>query len=236
MIINIGKTLADHRKAKKYMQKDVAAKLSEYGFDVSSKTIHNWEREIAVPNARHLISLCDILDISDPLWVFAGIDKGTFGGLNEYGRSKARELLDLLYEVDKYRSDYEYHSDLSSTVAEPIIEKIRLYDQPAAAGTGNFLDNTSYDDIDRDKSMPDDADFAIRVSGESMLPRFTDNQIVFIKRQQALNYGDFGIFVLNGESLIKKYGEHELISVNPKHDNIKIKESDSFYIFGKVVG
>ena len=41
MDISIGTTLSGLRKSKKLMQKDVASKLSAYGFKVSSKTIYN---------------------------------------------------------------------------------------------------------------------------------------------------------------------------------------------------
>ena len=84
--------------------------------------------------------------------------------------------------------------------------------------------------------MPEDADFAVRVSGDSMMPRFVDSQIIFIREKQWLDIGDIGIFALNGESYVKKLGSGELISLNPSYEPIKLRESDSFYTFGKVVG
>ena len=123
-----------------------------------------------------------------------------------------------------------------SIVSEPIKRKIRLYDNPPAAGDGNYLDNVSYEEIEVDNTVPDNADFAIRVSGDSMEPQFTDRQIVYIKRQETLDIGDYGIFVLNGDSFIKELGKGELVSLNPKYNAIPVNEYDSFHIFGKVVG
>ena len=113
---------------------------------------------------------------------------------------------------------------------------IKLYEIPAAAGFGNFLDSSSYDDFEVDETVPDDADFAVRVSGDSMTPRFVDSQIIFIKEQQLLDVGEIGIFSLNGDSYVKKLGRGELISLNKRYSPIPIGEYDAFYIFGKVVG
>ena len=48
--------------------------------------------------------------------------------------------------------------------------------------------------------------------------------------------GDIGVFGLNNDSLIKKLGKNELISLNPEYEPIPIKEHDSITVFGKVVG
>jgi len=104
MTISIGDTLAELRRAKKYLQKDISARLSGYGINVSPKTIYNWEKGKAQPNASQFVALCDILDVDDILWRFAGIRKGPYVGLNQEGRDKAREFVDLLLYVDMYRA------------------------------------------------------------------------------------------------------------------------------------
>jgi len=113
---------------------------------------------------------------------------------------------------------------------------IKLYDIPVAAGAGIFLDSDSYEYFEADETVPDGADFAVRVSGDSMKPRFVDGQIIFIKEQKTLEVGEVGIFDLNGDSFVKKLGYGELISLNSLYKPIRIREYDSFYIFGKVIG
>jgi len=103
MNISIGSTLSDLRKDKKLTQKDVAYKLSSYGFSVKPKTIYNWEKELSQPSIPHFIALCDILDVDDVLWRFAGIPKGPYAGLNRSGRQKARDFIDLLFQIDAYK-------------------------------------------------------------------------------------------------------------------------------------
>ena len=113
---------------------------------------------------------------------------------------------------------------------------IRLYDAPAAAGSGSFLDSDSYAELEADGTVPGDADFAVRVSGDSMEPRFVDGQVIFVKGQQTLEIGETGVFAVNGDSYVKKLGRGELVSLNPAYGPILIREFDLFHIFGKVVG
>ncbi|MCL1848362.1 MAG: helix-turn-helix domain-containing protein [Clostridiales bacterium] len=118
----------------------------------------------------------------------------------------------------------------------PSRRSIRLYDAPAAAGAGAFLDSDAYEYLDLDEIVPSDADFAVRVSGDSMAPRFVDGQIVFVKEQHILDFGDIGIFSLDNDAYIKKLGYGELISLNPRYAPTPIRDYQSFFIFGKVVG
>ena len=113
---------------------------------------------------------------------------------------------------------------------------IRLYDTPVAAGTGSFLDNDSYEDFAVDATVPQEAEFAVRVRGDSMTPRFVESQVIFIKKQSTLEVGKIGIFSLDVGSYIKQLGHGELLSLNSMYGPIKIQEHSSFYIFGKVVG
>ena len=112
-----------------------------------------------------------------------------------------------------------------------------LYDIGASAGTGVFLDNPCYEVI----SMPEDrlsrkANFALWVSGDSMEPRFHDGDLVLVKIQPSVEPGEIGIFVLNGEGYIKKFGGDKLISLNPIYEPIIIAEDDALYCKGKVIG
>lgn len=113
---------------------------------------------------------------------------------------------------------------------------LRLYDIPVSAGLGNYLESSDYEMIEVDNLVPDSADYAVRVNGDSMTPRFVDQQIVFIHEQPELDEGEIGIFCLNNDAYLKKLGRGCLISLNPKYDPIPIREHDEFKVFGKVIG
>jgi SOS-response transcriptional repressor LexA len=231
MDISVGPTLAELRRDKKLMQKDVAARLAGYGVNVTAKTIYNWEKGVAQPNARQFIALCDVLGVDDVLWRFAGIHKGPYTGLNQAGRKKAREFIDLLFYIDMYRDDPQ---------EEPVRPRLlRLYDIPASAGTGNFLDESGYQMIEAPGYVPSGVDFALRLSGDSMEPLLQDGQIIWIKTQQVLNSGDIGIFIYSGDVYCKKLiiegGNAYLRSVNPKYGDIEVKDDYGLRTIGKVV-
>lgn len=113
---------------------------------------------------------------------------------------------------------------------------LRLYDLPVSAGLGNYLDNSDYKMIEVDSTVPYTADYAITVSGDSMMPRFVDKQIIFIHEQPTLDEGEIGIFFLNNEVYLKKLEKGHLVSLNPAYAPIPIRDFDDFKVFGKVVG
>lgn len=121
--------------------------------------------------------------------------------------------------------------------AQQVIAR-QYFDMPASAGTGSWLgDDSSYSIINvplTDESRK--ADFIIRVSGDSMEPKFHDGDKLLILKTQTLDVGDIGVFVLNGESYVKKLGSSKLISINPAYGDIKFNKYDTIFVAGKVIG
>jgi DNA-binding XRE family transcriptional regulator len=113
---------------------------------------------------------------------------------------------------------------------------LRLYDLPVSAGLGNYLAGGGYSVIEVDNTVPNSADYAARVSGDSMLPRFVDQQIIFIHEQPVLDEGEIGIFCLNNEAYLKKLERGCLMSLNPAYEPIPVHDSDDMKVIGKVVG
>ena len=124
--------------------------------------------------------------------------------------------------------------DIRGTFAEKRL--VRLYDIPVSAGLGNYLDSGEHEMIEVDNTVPNTADYAVRVSGDSMAPRFVDQQIIFVHEQQALDEGEIGIFCFNSEAYLKKLGRGCLISLNSSYEPIPIGEYDDVRVLGKVVG
>jgi len=231
MNTSIGNTLAELRKAKKFMQKDVAQKMAIYGYQVRPNTIYNWEKEYSQPCIQQFLALCDIYGVDDILWRFTGKQTGILAGLNQEGRDKAKQQVELLYQIDKFRDDH-------MEVNEPQ-RMYRLYDIPVSAGTGNFLDDSGFKMIKAPEYVPENADFALRVSGDSMFPQINDGQVIWIKEQETLNHGEIGIFVYSGDVYCKElYTDGNgayMRSLNPEYEDIEIKEDFGFKTIGKVI-
>ena len=115
--------------------------------------------------------------------------------------------------------------------------KISLYDLPVSAGTGVYLTDTESVDI----SIPDtpdtsDADFALRIKGNSMEPKYRDGDVLLIEECDSVEYGELGVFILDGDGYFKKFGGDRLISLNPDYEPILLKNFDEIVCCGRVVG
>lgn len=103
------------------------------------------------------------------------------------------------------------------------VREIALYDVPVSAGCGSFLDTPSSSVIKLDVGeLADRADYAVKVSGDSMEPKYHDGDIVIVESCGQVPVGAIGIFLVGGESYIKKYAGDRLHSVNPAYKDIQL--------------
>jgi SOS-response transcriptional repressor LexA len=219
------------RKERGLTQSEVAEYVSKYsGKTCSLKNISHWENGVSMPAVGQFLLLCELYGVSDIQAAFRGKEPDYRGlaKLNALGKSRAEEYIAML-SGNALFAEYENRS-----AAAP--RYIRFYDIPVAAGFGSYLDSDGCEEMEADDTVPAEADFAVKVSGDSMIPRFVDGQIVFIKEQLTLEVGEIGIFALDGDAYIKKLGQGKLISLNENYKPIPIREYDSFRVFGKVVG
>lgn len=121
--------------------------------------------------------------------------------------------------------------------------EIRVYDQPAAAGLGNYLDEPDFHIEQYPKDViPDQTDFGIIISGDSMEPKVHDHATAFVQSCVSIDPGQIGIFILNATAYCKKLSinretrQVRLVSVNEAYDDIIIQESDDFRTVGLVLG
>ncbi len=229
MQIQIGKTLSALRAAKGFTQPQVAEYLTRKGFPVTNKAISKWETDSTQPDTERFLLLLELYGVHDAPHVFGMRPAySIFESLNETGKQQALEYIGYLAADARY-CDKPVKPRMKVTRAMP------LYDLPVSAGAGAFLDSGAYELIDVDETVPLDATFAVRVSGDSMQPRFVDQQVIYIKQQQSLEDGEIGIFLLNGEAFCKRLAGNKLVSLNSKYAPIEISEFDELRIYGKVV-
>ena len=132
-------------------------------------------------------------------------------------------------------------TNLITPEKKPVAEStivIPFYETPVSAGTGSWLG----DDILAEwltvprNDMTTSADFALKISGDSMQPKFSNGETVLVKQTSSVFEGEIGVFVLNGESYIKKLGKKELVSLNPAYKPIPLHGFDDVRCVGKVLG
>ena len=230
---SIGAIIAQNRKKLKMTQPELSSRLAERGINISYKTISGWEKGLAEPGAMTFLEVCRILEVSDIYEAIFGENPfNRASKLNNKGKEKLDDFLDLLFDSHKYEKNDPEIIDITS-------RRIKLFDTRVSAGTGNFLYGDSYEWIEAGDEVPKKTDFALRITGDSMEPRYLDRSIVWVQQRDSLTSGNIGIFLLNGDAYCKKYQEKDnqvvLISLNKKYPPIQVNENDEFKIFGKVL-
>ena len=125
----------------------------------------------------------------------------------------------------------------SRTSADFARRPVLLYDLPVSAGPGVYLDDSIAEEI----SIPSNertasTDFALRISGNSMEPKYHDGDIVLVEDTDSVEIGELGIFVLDGNGYFKKYGGDRLISLNSDYGDILLRDYAEAVCCGRVVG
>ena len=230
----LGAQIRKYREHRRLTQKQLAEKLGES----SGSVIYNWEKGIGRPDCDKLVRLCDILDISaDELLGCKSMAQRTTAA--EWDTiQKYRALDEHGKEVVDYLIDSEYKRVTALTrKPKPRMLKIDWFTLPASAGTGNILDSELAEELLVPESAEaEQADFVISVGGDSMEPTYHDGDKVFVEKCDAVDIGEVGIFVVNGDVYIKELGNKCLISHNEKYKPIRIGENDSVYCCGRVIG
>ena len=149
---------------------------------------------------------------------------------NEEGISKVMDYIHLLEKSGDYK--------LAEIIPIHVIRERKVFYTTVSAGTGSFLDGEDYE-MYSSPDIPEEAAFGVHISGDSMEPRYHNEELVWIEQTEQLDDGEIGIFYLDGNAYIKKFQNNRkgtyLISLNRKYDPIPITENSSFKIFGRVL-
>lgn len=233
--IYISKKLKEARKAAGLTQKEVYEWIG-----VGQSTFSAWETGQGEPSVEVFLKLCQKYEIANIAAYF----------LPDPVTGKTAEQLDPVF-VRKMlalpkRSREAVHNCLNFEYDNAPVRdfshlrrrrRIPVYTQVATAGFGNYLDDS--DATIKELNAPEDATFAVQISGDSMEPLIHDGDTVFVHRQQDLLPGEIGIFTYNGESFCKKWdtqgGVPKLLSMNPRYAPIFLKPSDRLITHGKVL-
>ncbi len=230
----ISQQLKAARKAANLTQRDVYEWLG-----VGQSTFSAWETGQSEPAIGVFLKLCQKYGIRDIGGYFIP-ETAQPDGISSVSPDFLNKLLSLSprgREAVENCLDFEYRISKQKRIPFCNPRQIPLYTQTATAGRGSFLDGTDADLCELD--APEDADFAIRISGDSMEPLIANQQIVYVRKQQELRPGEIGIFLYNGESYCKLWenrsGSPKLVSLNPDYKPILLSHSDDLVVCGKVL-
>ena len=233
----IGRRIAEMRTNADLSLADLSVLLGNVGVKVGAAAINKWEMGESAPSSYQLFAICAVFGIRDPRAMFDSTYSSERPRLNEAGRQKLLE-----YERDLKIIQYR---------------EMPVSNLPASAGTGVFLDEDSFDKVlVPTDSVPQGADFGVRVSGDSMEPNYQDGEIVWVQRCESLTPGEVGVFLYDGDGYLKVYEEQEpstdvaeqftdsqgvlhkqriLVSLNKKYDPKVVSPDAVFVIAGRVL-
>lgn len=228
---DLGKTIAKHRKEHKIKQSELALKLEYYDIFVKPNTVSAWESGLSIPNSKQLLAICEILNIYDIYTEFVNPNPiNPFRNLNETGVAKVMDYIHLLEKSGEYKT--------ADIIPIHILRERKVFYTTVSAGTGSFLDGEDYE-MYTSPDIPEETSFGVYVSGDSMEPRYHNEELIWIEQTEQLEDGEIGIFYLDGNAYVKKFQNNEngtyLVSLNKKYDPIPVTENNSFKIFGRVL-
>lgn len=162
-----------------------------------------------------------------------------YDGLDVWGRRAVRHTADL--EMARVQEQDAKWADDDPIDPGKILP---LFRSPAAAGYASPIMGEDYDDYELRPGDPPGAAFAVRVSGDSMEPAFSDGDIAFCDRAP-MQDGDIGVFYLGGDMFIKQYHYDAatkmtyLFSLNRKRADadklVTVSMQDRFACMGHVI-
>lgn len=229
----IGLKIKEFRLAKNLKQEELAKRIGAK----SSAAVSSWEVGKAKPDCVTLLRICEVLDVSpDEL---LGYETETPSAAEWSLLKKYRYIDDLGKQaVDAVLAvEYQRAFTSCSKKAKARMLKLDYYSFAASAGTGNFLETETPEEIwVKETAEAEGADYVIPIKGDSMEPSYHDGDKVFVEKCDSIDLGEIGIFVINGEAFIKELGNKCLISHNEAYKPIKLNQSDSVFCCGRVLG
>ncbi|MCI7349807.1 MAG: helix-turn-helix domain-containing protein [Ruminococcus sp.] len=225
-------------------QKHINQKEFARQIGVNEKTFSSWKVKNTLPAADKISIISDLLGVSTD-YLLTGKEKSPSAEqtAKEQLTPDEQELLEnyrRLSEHDKGKviGKAEALAELTSEQQEKKTELIPLYyvDNKVSAGLGASLSDYEQGDTVYVPETPESrrADFVLKISGDSMEPRFYDGEYVLVRSQPVVEVGQIGIFGNNGDGLIKKLGNGQLISINKKYKPLIVTENT--ICFGLVLG
>ena len=186
-------------------------------------TVSKWESDDNFPKGKDLKVLAELFNVSSDYLL--GLEKEM---TNKMSIESIYNQLDQPRKTKVYNfAEYQLREQNKKPQINIVI---RGY---VSAGTGEWLEET-IEEVPYEGAIPEH-DFAVKVNGESMLPLFSDGEILFVKATSEARDGQIIICRVNSDAYVKKLSGNKLVSLNKEYEDILISDTDDFKIFGVVV-
>ncbi|NQN96711.1 helix-turn-helix domain-containing protein [Streptococcus suis] len=230
-----------YRTASSLTMEQLAEKIGK-----TKSTISKWEKGTRSPKIQEIEELANFFGIDPQIMMFGKSYTPTTAP-----NSLIEQISDKVVQLTEpnQKSVLRYSSELldkqnTVTYSKNTVNELQAtyhtynyYDQPASAGTGQYLNDVKVETIELPIEV--DADFVVPIYGDSMEPEYHSGDYIFVKLSVDLSDGDIGVFAYNGDAYIKQLRITDqgayLHSLNPDYDNIPITADTDFRTIGEVV-
>lgn len=237
-----GKRLKEARLSNKLTMGDVEAATG-----ITKGNISSFENDRYKPSAEPLVLLSKLYKVSID-WILTGAETTQpspitddisllFEELPEIDKIKIRAIME--YKVQEYKEEKEKQIEENRKIVpfapqeKPETKSVLLRGLSSAGSPLHHFDDLFYTDTDYVETEEMRADFAWKISGNSMEPLIEDGEIIFTRSvdKNEISNGDIVVVRVNGEYTCKKIyvdlkkQKITLRSVNPNYP-------DQIYYFG----
>ena len=206
--MSFGERLKARRGELKLSRGELAKRLG-----VSASAVSNYENGLSFPKEEVMLRLFDSLE-TEPNTLFQDSFRSSGGAmsgpeqmllrqyrsLSPLGRETVRSVVEALCA---YR-----RNETGEDAGKKSKRMIPLYRTPAAAGYAAPVFGEDFDYIPVTEEVPQAAEFALRISGDSMMPYIADGSVVYVNREP-LQTGDVGIFCVDGGMFCRQYDKDD---------------------------
>ena len=161
----------------------------------------------------------------------------------------AAQVVNAFAQAVKVLPEQQLKALINTLIAEmqpegetPALIQLRRYSNPAAAGAPLWAES-DYDMVEYPIDVvPSKTDFAVIISGESMMPTYPDGCTVFVRRTDTPSNNDVVIAWIDGEGTVCKRAKVScdrlirLESDNPDYPSIDRQALENVRIYGVVIG
>ena len=173
---------------------------------VTPSTVSNYETGVSFPKEEMMLRLFDCLE-TDPNTLFQDSFRRGADVLTE-GRAAAAGAVSLPLSpgAGERPDDGGGAAGLSAGIRSPGAGAPghSPVPDPAAAGYAAPVFGEDFDYLQVTDGVPQAAEFAVRIQGDSMVPYIPDGSVVYVNRDP-LKAGDVGIFCVDGDIFCKQY-------------------------------
>ncbi|MBQ6528402.1 MAG: helix-turn-helix domain-containing protein [Clostridia bacterium] len=229
----VGKRIAAIRKARKLTQADVCDALKRYGISIQPAALSRWESGVTEPNAVQFLALYRVFNLR-PDFRFLEDD------ITPLEVPLSEKEVRLVRQFTEYLEDQHIFESKRENIRELCFPLMIPHDRAIYPNTPVPY---TYSQITvKETDIPYGADFALRVSDNTMLPDIKSGDILFCSYTKELLPKDIGIFIYQNELFIRRYFTYPgneipivLYPADMKYPAIPVDSADELTILARVL-